>query len=74
LAKDQTNFEGKFISGFSLKGLNSKLDIEKVKALPEKFGVYYFYDSAGNLIYVGKSNSDLKVNFWHLEHFLNLAA
>jgi DNA polymerase III subunit epsilon len=68
LAKDQTNFEGKFISGFSLKGLNSKLDIEKVKALPEKFGVYYFYDSAGNLIYVGKSNNIKKRVYSHFNN------
>ena len=24
--------------------------------------------------YYGKSYTDLKVNFWHLEHFVNLAA
>ncbi len=30
---------------------------EQISALPEKTGVYFFYDSAGKLIYIGKSTN-----------------
>ena len=38
-----------------LKGLNTNLSQESVKALPELPGVYYFHDEDGNILYVGKS-------------------
>lgn len=41
----------------SLKGLNSSLSKSLIENLPEKHGVYYFYDKDGKLIYVGKSNN-----------------
>jgi DNA polymerase III subunit epsilon len=41
----------------SLKGTNSSLSKSLIENLPEKHGVYYFYDAAGNMIYVGKSNN-----------------
>lgn len=37
--------------------LNPALDINKVGDLPEEPGVYYFYNEAGDLIYVGKSRN-----------------
>jgi DNA polymerase-3 subunit epsilon len=39
----------------SLQGLNSNMDIEIIKNLPEETGVYYFLDENKNIIYVGKS-------------------
>jgi len=68
LEKDKSSFEGKFISGFSLKGLNPILDIEKVKNLPQKCGVYYFYDSDDNLIYIGKSKNIRKRVYSHFNN------
>ncbi len=38
-----------------LKGIDSELHKELVKNLPEKTGVYYFFDHNKNLIYIGKS-------------------
>ncbi len=37
--------------------LNPALDLNKVGDLPEEPGVYYFYNEAGDLIYVGKSRN-----------------
>ncbi len=48
---------GQNINGFSLSGLNPNLDLLKVKNLPEQSGVYYFYDSQGELIYIGKTKN-----------------
>lgn len=45
------------LEGVSLKGLNSNLKKEKIDSLPQKTGVYYFYDDLGELIYVGKSTN-----------------
>ncbi len=42
---------------FSVKGLNPKLDIDKIKELPQKTGVYYFYNEKADLIYIGKSKN-----------------
>ena len=39
----------------SLQGLNSSLNTEIIKNLPEEAGVYYFLDENKNIIYVGKS-------------------
>ncbi|MBN1650602.1 MAG: GIY-YIG nuclease family protein [Bacteroidales bacterium] len=45
------------LDGVSLKGLHSNLKKEKIDALPQETGVYYFYDDNKELIYVGKSNN-----------------
>jgi DNA polymerase-3 subunit epsilon len=45
------------LDGVSLKGLHSNLKKEKIDALPQETGVYYFYDDQQELIYVGKSNN-----------------
>jgi DNA polymerase III subunit epsilon len=37
--------------------LNPSLDISILDKIPEEAGVYYFYDTAGNLIYIGKSTN-----------------
>lgn len=35
--------------------LPKNFDLEKIHALPEACGVYYFHDTDGNVVYVGKS-------------------
>ena len=50
LQKVETN-----IRDLSLQGLNSNINPKVIKKLPNEPGVYYFYDAAGKLIYVGKS-------------------
>lgn len=45
------------LDGVSLKGLHSNLKKEKIDALPQETGVYYFYDDQQELIYVGKSTN-----------------
>lgn len=52
----------------SLKGLQSGLSKSLVDKLPEKHGVYYFFDSAGKLIYVGKS---INIKARVLQHLSN---
>lgn len=42
---------------FSAIGLHPDLDMEKVMNLPQKVGIYYFYNEKGDLIYIGKSNN-----------------
>jgi DNA polymerase-3 subunit epsilon len=49
--------EGININGFSINGLHNELNIAKIKNLPEKCGVYYFYNSEKELIYIGKSKN-----------------
>jgi DNA polymerase-3 subunit epsilon len=43
------------LSNLDLKGLNSNLNKQLVKELPEEPGVYYFHDDQGEIIYIGKS-------------------
>lgn len=38
-----------------LTGLNENLEKSVIKELPEKTGVYYFQDTNGSIIYIGKS-------------------
>jgi len=47
----------KLFAGTGLKDLHPGLSSEKIKALPEETGVYYFYDENKQLIYVGKSKN-----------------
>ncbi len=46
--------------------LPSTFSIEKIHALPEQCGVYYFHDDKGNVVYVGKS---LNIKKRVAEHF-----
>lgn len=43
--------------GLSLQGLNSSLEPEFLKTLPEEPGVYYMLDDDQNIIYIGKSKN-----------------
>ncbi len=45
------------ITFISLRGLNSNLRKETIDQLPGKPGVYYFYNEAGEIIYIGKSKN-----------------
>jgi DNA polymerase-3 subunit epsilon len=47
----------KNIQDLSLKGLNTNLDHELINKLPKEPGVYYFYNTDGEIIYIGKSKS-----------------
>jgi DNA polymerase III subunit epsilon len=47
---------------------NDLLKPEDIKRIPEETGVYYFHDSEGNLIYIGKSKNIYKRV---LDHFGN---
>jgi DNA polymerase-3 subunit epsilon len=51
-----------------LRNLNEHLKPDDVNKLPEDAGVYYFHDSEGNLIYIGKSKNIRKRV---LDHFGN---
>lgn len=59
LKYDLENFEGININGFPIKGFNDDFDLKRLNSLPERFGVFYFYNSEGEVIYVGKSK-DIK--------------
>lgn len=54
---DYKHNEGVNINGFSINGLNTALNIAKIKNLPAKNGVYYFYNQDKELIYIGKSKN-----------------
>ncbi len=41
----------------NLKGINSSISAATLHALPEEAGVYYFYDSSQQIIYIGKSKN-----------------
>ncbi len=40
-----------------LSKLNPRLDISKIDLIPDEPGIYYFYNEAGELIYIGKSRN-----------------
>jgi DNA polymerase-3 subunit epsilon len=37
--------------------LNPKLDLNKINDIPDEPGIYYFFNEAGDLIYIGKSRN-----------------
>ncbi len=56
------------LEDISLKGLNTRLSAEEIKALPDEPGVYYFHDEHGNIIYIGKS---VNIRTRVMSHFSN---
>jgi DNA polymerase-3 subunit epsilon len=48
--------------------LNPKLDTDKIAAIPEEPGIYYFYNDKGDLIYVGKSRNLQQRIYTHLSN------
>ena len=56
------------LSGNYLAQIHPNLDPQKVKSLPEIPGVYYFYNSNDELIYIGKSKN---IHSRIIQHFGN---
>lgn len=48
--------------------LNELLESDTLKDLPEKTGVYYFYNHFGDIIYIGKANNIRKRVFSHFKN------
>ena len=48
------NADNLLTPGF-LKDLNTRVNLDLIRRLPEETGVYYFYDNRDELVYVGKS-------------------
>jgi DNA polymerase III subunit epsilon len=59
LLKDKELNKGKpaLIRNTKTSKLNPKLDLKKVDEVPDEPGIYYFYNEAGDLIYIGKSRN-----------------
>jgi DNA polymerase-3 subunit epsilon len=58
IKQNDTDSISTFING-EIKSslLPPAIDKQKIDDLPEETGIYYFYDAAGNVIYVGKSTN-----------------
>lgn len=48
--------------------LNPKLDLSRIEDIPDTPGVYYFYNEAGDLIYIGKSRNLQQRIYTHLSN------
>ena len=59
LERDKDLNEGKIslLKNAKTVKLHPNLDFKKIENIPEKSGVYYFYNEKGDLIYVGKSRN-----------------
>lgn len=57
--------------GIKESRLPSSLSLERIHALPEACGVYYFYDARGEVVYVGKS---INIRKRVAEHFADQSA
>ncbi len=66
--KDYAENNWENINGFSVNGLSSELDISTVRNLPEQCGVYYFYNTEKEVIYIGKSKNIYKRVLMHLRN------
>lgn len=59
MAKDRELNNGKpgLIKKTRNSKLNPKLDLTMLEKIPEEPGIYYFYNKAGDMIYIGKSRN-----------------
>jgi len=59
MLKDIELNQGKpgIIRNTRISKLNPKLDLKKIEEVPDEPGIYYFYNEAGDLIYIGKSRN-----------------
>ncbi len=57
LNNDKGNQALKIIKPDFPQGLNSNLSKTKLSKLPDKAGIYFFYDESGDLLYIGKSKN-----------------
>lgn len=72
IEKSETKIEKNIISNeISTKTIPPKLPKKVFENLPEKTGVYYFYDEAGSIIYIGKSKNIKKRIATHFSSFNN---
>jgi DNA polymerase III subunit epsilon len=58
-------------AGIKATNLPKDISIERIHALPEETGVYYFYNEYGHVIYVGKS---INIRKRVMQHFGNIDA
>jgi DNA polymerase-3 subunit epsilon len=70
LVRDREIFGEKsaLIKNTRIAKLNPSLDLSVLERIPEEPGVYYFYDTSGNLIYIGKSRNLLSRITTHLSN------
>ncbi len=70
LLEEERKNNTSFISGTLSQGsfANPNLDFEKIRNLPEEPGVYYMYNQAAELVYIGKSRN---IKSRVLSHFSN---
>lgn len=54
--------------GIKESQLPANITLEKLHALPEECGVYYFHDNRGDLVYIGKS---INIKKRVMDHFAN---
>jgi len=52
----------------TVKGLHTHLDKKVLESLPQKIGVYYFFNDKSELIYIGKSNNIHSRVYSHLNN------
>jgi DNA polymerase-3 subunit epsilon len=57
LERDQVLNNGSLMKNRKASKLHPSLDMKKVEEIPEEPGIYYFYNDAGEVIYVGKSRN-----------------
>ena len=68
LNRDQKNVAAKILRPGHPEGLNPFISKKLLDSLPEKPGVYYFWDEKKELIYIGKSNDIRTRVFQHLHN------
>lgn len=59
------------VAGLSFKGINPSLNTKLIKQLPEKTGIYYFFNENKDIIYIGKSKN---IRNRVISHFANKAS
>lgn len=68
---DQNDLKIFINRGIKETKLPESISMERLHSLPEKTGVYYFYDVYGNIIYVGKS---INIRSRMMQHFGQITA
>ncbi len=68
LNRDKKNIAARILKPGHPEGLNEHLTKKVLNKLPEEPGVYYFWDSKGDLIYIGKSKDIRSRVFQHLHN------
>jgi DNA polymerase-3 subunit epsilon len=66
--KEINGLRSNLIRNTRLSKLNPHLDISKIDMIPDEPGIYYFYNEAGDLIYIGKSRNLQQRIYTHLSN------